>query len=69
MRLTFADEFNSFSASAHGAGTTWKTSYGITTDYRTLAPNKEAEYYSDSSVGVNPFSLIEPASVFLNQAA
>jgi beta-glucanase (GH16 family) len=55
MKLSFDDEFNSFSASANGVGTTWMTamSYGE----RTLPANSEAEYYSDSSVGVNPFAI------------
>ena len=57
MKLTFADEFNSFSASAHGTGTLWKTTLGITTDYRTLSQTNDAEYFSDSSVGTNPFSI------------
>ncbi|MEN0075490.1 MAG: family 16 glycosylhydrolase [Paracraurococcus sp.] len=57
MRLTFADEFNSLSASATGGGTTWKTSLKIFDQLRTLTTNHEAQYYSDSSVGVNPFSV------------
>ena len=57
MRLTFDDEFTHFSGSAGGWGTTWKTSLGINKQDRTMPANKEAEYYSDSSVGVNPFSL------------
>lgn len=57
-KLTFSEDFNSFSGSATGKNTTWMTTYpysGIAT--RTLPSNKEAEYYSDSSVGVNPFSI------------
>ncbi|RAI56243.1 hypothetical protein DOO78_21750 [Roseicella frigidaeris] len=57
MRLTFADEFNSLSASATGVGTTWKTTLKIIDQQRTLASNNEAQYYSDSSVGVNPFAV------------
>ena len=57
MRMTFAEEFNSLSASASGSGTTWKTTYKIADQLRTLSSNKEAEYYSDASVGVNPFSI------------
>jgi beta-glucanase (GH16 family) len=57
MTQTFADEFNSFSGSASGIGTTWKTTYKINDQQRTLSTNKEAEYYSDASVGVNPFSI------------
>lgn len=57
-KLTFSEDFNSFSGSATGKGTTWMTTYpysGIAS--RTLYTNKEAEYYSDSSVGVNPFTV------------
>ncbi|TDH63601.1 glycosyl hydrolase family protein [Dankookia rubra] len=57
MRVTFAEEFNSLSASATGIGTTWKTTFKINDQLRTLSTNKEAEYYSDASVGVNPFSI------------
>jgi beta-glucanase (GH16 family) len=54
LKMTFDDEFNSFSASANGSSGTWMTSYA---SGRTLASNHEAEYYSDSSVGYNPFSI------------
>ena len=57
MTQSFTDDFDAFSASANGLGTTWKTSLKITDQLRTLSSNKEAEYYSDSSVGMNPFSL------------
>ncbi|MFC7475392.1 family 16 glycosylhydrolase [Dankookia sp. GCM10030260] len=57
MTQTFAEEFDSFSASASGLGTTWKTTYKINDQLRTLSSNKEAQYYSDASVGVDPFSL------------
>lgn len=51
-KLTFDDEFNSFTSSPMGNG--WQsTLYGA----RTLPANAEQEYYSDTSVGVNPFSL------------
>lgn len=56
--LTFDDEFNTLSASAGGQNTLWKTTYpyaGLAS--RTLYSNHEAQYYSDSSVGVNPFSI------------
>jgi len=55
LTLSFDDEFNSFSASANGVGTTWMTA--MSHGERTLASNHEAEYYSDSSVGVNPFAI------------
>ncbi|WP_156375963.1 family 16 glycosylhydrolase, partial [Methylobacterium sp. Leaf117] len=55
-QLTFSDEFNTFSGSATGVATTWQTKYPQA-GLRTLPNNKEDEYYSDSSVGVNPFSV------------
>lgn len=57
MKLSFADEFNALSASANGKGTVWKSALGIGSEYRTLEANSEAQYYSDSSVGTNPFSV------------
>lgn len=57
MRLTFREEFDGFTASPTGANAAWKSAYGISVTYRTLGSNKEAQYYSDSSVGVNPFSV------------
>jgi len=55
LKLTFQDEFNFFSASPDGSSGLWQTSL----DYgnRTLGSNGELQYYSDSSVGVNPFSI------------
>lgn len=51
--MTFDDEFNSFSSSPTGSSTQWATTaFGL----RTLSANAEQEYYSDPSVGVNPFS-------------
>lgn len=56
-RMTFDDEFNTFSNSPDGSSGTWMTSYPYGGEAaRTLTGNNEAEYYSDSSVGVNPFS-------------
>lgn len=52
--MTFSDDFDTFSWSANGVGATWQTRYPYG---RTLPTNKEAEFYSDSSVGVNPFSI------------
>ncbi len=62
MRLTFDDEFNSFSSSPTGAnGATWMTdgagSYGGPTQGRDLNSAGQAVYYSDASVGYNPYSL------------
>ena len=53
MSLRFDDEFNSFVSSPTGTQG-WMTQGGAY--WRTLSGNNEAEYYSDSSVGVNPFS-------------
>jgi beta-glucanase (GH16 family) len=53
LKLTFDDEFNSLSASPNGAATTWMSSY--VNGARTQA--QELGYFSDSSVGVNPFSV------------
>lgn len=54
LKQTFSDEFNSINANSSG-NNAWKTTYYW--GDRTLPANKEAEYYSDSSVGVNPFSV------------
>jgi beta-glucanase (GH16 family) len=52
--LTYDDEFNSFTSSPDG-------SQGYQTTFyfggRSLPSNGEQQYYSDSTVGVNPFSL------------
>ncbi len=56
LALTFDDEFNTFNATPDGSAG-WMTAFPYGGDAaRTLAGNHEAEYYSDSSVGVNPFS-------------
>jgi beta-glucanase (GH16 family) len=55
LTSTFDDEFNSFSASPTGATGLWQTTIG--NNNRTLGSNGEQEYYSDGSVGVNPFSI------------
>lgn len=52
MAMTFHDEFPA-SAAAPDTAIAWQTSYLGQT--RTLAGNKEWEYYSDATVGVNPF--------------
>ncbi|KQP87255.1 family 16 glycosylhydrolase [Methylobacterium sp. Leaf117] len=58
MKLSFAEEFNTLSASANGQGTVWKSALGVgTSQDRTLGSNHEAQYYSDKSVGTNPFSV------------
>lgn len=54
--LTFDDEFNTFVASPNGSQG-WMTTYPYTGEaMRSLYTNSEAEYYSDPSVGENPFS-------------
>ncbi len=55
LKLTFLDDFNSFSASPDGSTGLWRTTYDW--GNRTLGSNGEQQYYSDSSVGVNPFSI------------
>ena len=56
-RITFDDEFNTFDASPAGtAGWMIRFPYGVT-DTRTESANHEAEYYSDDSVGENPFKV------------
>src|SRR5579872_6790192 len=54
FKLTYDDEFNNFTSSPDG-------SQGYQTTFyfggRSLPSNGEHEFYSDSSVGVNPFSL------------
>jgi beta-glucanase (GH16 family) len=61
MSLTFDDEFNTFSASPNGSTGLWRTT--LANGDRTLGSNGEQEYYSDSSVGVNPFSMQNGALV------
>jgi beta-glucanase (GH16 family) len=52
--LKFDDEFTSFNGDANGSNG-WKTQYNFG---RTNNVPLEAEYYSDSSVGTNPFSMV-----------
>ncbi len=54
---TFDDEFTSFSWSPDGSNG-WMTTFPWS-GLRTLSGNYEAEFYSDASVGVNPFSLYQ----------
>lgn len=55
-KLTFDDEFNQFVSSPNGQQG-WMTTFPYSgSSARSLGSNGEAEYYSDSSVGVNPFS-------------
>src|ERR1700712_5307716 len=58
LGMTFDEEFNTFTNSPDGQTGTWMTTYPYGGEAaRTLAGNSEAEFYSDSSVGANPFSL------------
>jgi beta-glucanase (GH16 family) len=54
MTLSFNSNFNDFVTSPNGTSG-WDTTGGA--GWRTLSGNNESEYYSDSSVGVNPFSV------------
>jgi beta-glucanase (GH16 family) len=63
--LTFDDEFDNFSASANGAGTTYQTQFFWGQRY--LPANGEQEYYSDSTTGTNPFALQNGALVVTAQ--
>jgi len=55
--LAFDDEFDSFDGNPDGAGangtSTWQTTFN---DGNRFLAGQESEYYSDSTVGVNPFS-------------
>ena len=60
LQVTFGDDFETFAASPTGmdpvtGALVWRTTYGW--GGRTNAPNNEAEYYSDATVGVDPFHL------------
>jgi beta-glucanase (GH16 family) len=54
MHLSFASNFDSFAASSTSESD-WMTTGA--SGWRTLSDNKEAEYYSDASVGADPFSV------------
>ncbi|MCB4821290.1 family 16 glycosylhydrolase [Roseicella aerolata] len=60
LTLTFAEEFDSFTWSADGSQG-WRTTYSG--NGRTLSSNGERQYYSDASVGVDPFRLEDGALV------
>jgi beta-glucanase (GH16 family) len=53
-KLTYDDEFNGFAASPDGSKG-YKTIFPF--GDRTLSTNAEQQYYSDASVGVDPFRL------------
>lgn len=55
FRPTFVEEFRSFTGSPLGGPGRWRTT--LAWGDRTLAANKELQYYSDSSVGTDPFVL------------
>lgn len=57
LRPTFAEEFNEFRVSStgfSGESAVWRSTYWWG---RTIPTNNEAEFYSDSSAGTNPFNL------------
>lgn len=55
FKLTFYDDFDSFSWHNGTNNGTWQSYYRWPA--RTLSGNGELEYYSDSTVGVDPFHL------------
>jgi len=56
-RLTFDDEFTTFTSSADGS-IGWMTRYHYEGESaRALPDNGESEFYSDPSTGVNPFDV------------
>ena len=55
MTLSFAEEFAEFVWSVDGR-CGWRTNFPYG---RTLPSNKEAQYYSDESVGVHPFRVLD----------
>ncbi len=56
-QLSFNEDFTTFIWSPDGSKG-WMTSFPYSGESaRTLPNNKEAEYYSDSTVGVNPFAV------------
>ena len=57
-KLVFDDEFDIFNGNAEGTNG-WQTQYAYHS--RTLPKTGEIEYYSDASVGVNPFSIRDGA--------
>ncbi|MGI4955737.1 MAG: family 16 glycosylhydrolase [Janthinobacterium lividum] len=74
-RITFDEEFNDLSLSS-GSGTRWLTQFPYWgNDAYSLWGNHELEFYSNPSIGVNPFSLqngalvitASPGSNILNQ--
>src|SRR3954463_5947479 len=58
FKLTYDDEFNSFKSSPDGSSGYQTTFYF---GGRELYSNNDLQYYSDSTVGVNPFSLANGA--------
>jgi beta-glucanase (GH16 family) len=58
FHLSFDDEFNTFTSTPDGSAG-WQTTFYF--GGRSLPSNGEQEYYSDSTVGANPFSLANGA--------
>ena len=63
VRYPHGERWETVAVSAHRgmaaslAGGMYRDTYKIVDQLRTLSTNREAEYYSDASVGVNPFSI------------
>lgn len=55
MHLTFESHFDRDGGGTFTNGGDWMTTGA--SGWRTLGDNKEAQYYSDGSVGINPFSV------------
>ena len=53
--LTFDDEFNSFNSTPYGTKNTWATTLWGIREFNSTGGGDQA-YFSDSSVGTNPFS-------------
>lgn len=68
-KLTFRDEFNAFSWNSNSdtsfkdldANGVWNTRFWWGSGERNLPGNGEVQWYSDSTVGTNPFSLVDGA--------
>jgi beta-glucanase (GH16 family) len=55
LRLTFSEDFKGGLDASPDGKRRWKTTYAW--GNRTLSPNHEAQFYSDWSVGVDPFKV------------
>ncbi len=71
LRLTFSDDFTGFSGSSSGLDANGKASWRTTLMWggRTLGRNNEAQYYTDQTAGMSPFSLNAAGTGMLNITA